>query len=497
MPNNPNSRFQNLRPRYDVAILGAGISGARLFHELNAQGYRVLLLDRGDFACGTSQASGMMIWGGLLYLKDLDFRTVWKLCADRNRWIAEMPEHVTAATLRYLPRKISSRNRHLVHAGMGLYWLIGSWKRKFPHPSHDFPERGLLKSGRFHPALAFEEAMLCHSDSRFVLEWILSSIRLSSAAFPHCEPSETHFDRSQGRWRIDLRDRLNGEERSVNATFIVNAAGVWTDAVNQSLGIDSPYRHELSKGVYISVRRPDPLDSTLIFDTGNHGDTLTISPWGPVALSGPTETRVTELVDGMKPTVEDVRYLLRQTNANLRTTYQADDVISLRCGIRPLAVRCGFSKIVHPLELSRRHLIHWDRARNGIAIYGGKLTSCRSMAEQVSRLISPSLPERERFTAGSWSVPPQEPFPGLEASVPSAAWCRDNEQCLTLEDYLRRRSNIAQWLPRRGLGNNSEHLDSIRKISRVLHPRATDAEIAISQYQQQVHEQHDALLAAV
>ena len=482
---------------YDVAIIGAGISGARVFHQLGEQGYRVLLIDKGDFACGTSQASGMMIWGGLLYLKDLDFITVAKLCRARDEWIERVPQKVRTANLIYLQGRNGLRNRHLVHAGMMLYWLMGSLKRRFPKSQFDFKDLTFLKTGRFRSGLSFEEAVLNESDSRFVVEWILPFAGQRTTAVNHCTVGNLQFDESGRKWRFDLCDRLHGHHATASARFIVNAAGVWTDQVNETLGVESPYRHEMSKGVYLSVRRPESLQQILIFDTGKNGDTFTVSPWGPVALCGPTETRVASIRDGFQPTDDDIRSILQLSNDNLKARLRPEDVVSLRCGIRPLAVRQDYTKIVHPLELSRRHLIHHDRSRNVVSVYGGKLTSCSLMADQVSALLSPHL--RARRHSVPHPPPPLEieTFPGLEEPVPAATWCRDHEHCLTLDDYLRRRTNIAQWIPRRGLGANSENTDAIRRIARVFSADAASADTALMNYQASVSECHDRILTAV
>ncbi|MES2660200.1 MAG: FAD-dependent oxidoreductase [Verrucomicrobiota bacterium] len=475
---------------YDVAIIGAGISGSRIFHQLCQQGYRVLLIDRGDFASGTSQASGMMIWGGLLYLKDLDFATVGKLCRARDEWIERVPGKVRSESLLYLQGKGSTRNRHLVHAGMMLYWLMGSLKRRFPGSGPGFSELKCLKAGRFRNGFSFEEAVLKGSDSRFALEWILPFVGPRAMALNHCAAEGMTFDRSCRAWTLDLRDRLHGHQATASARFIVNAAGVWTDSMNEMLGIDSPYRHELSKGVYISVRRPEGLKQILIFDTGENGDTFTVSPWGPVALCGPTETRVTGIREGFQPTSGDVRSLLRLSNENMDARHRADDIVSLRCGIRPLAVKRGFSKIVHPLELSRRHLIHHDPSRNGIAVYGGKLTSCGIMAEEVSALLSPHLRPGPVSNPYPLEPAPTERFPGLDE-------CRDHEYCCTLDDYLRRRTNIAQWVPRCGLGQDSGNIEAIRRIARVFSPDSSAADVAVVAYQKSVRDGHDRIIASV
>ena len=439
----------------------------------------------------------MMIWGGILYLKDFHLRTVLKLCRARDQLIEQMPEKVAPLSLRYLPGKESLRNRHVVRMGMMLYWLLGSFQRRFPGCEAAFAEWQMLKAGRFRPSLTFEEAMLKVSDCRFTLEWILPFIAPRTTALNHCATENARFDPSSGDWRLELRDRLGGHEAAVTAHFIVNSAGVWTDSLNNQLGIESPYRHELSKGVYVSFRRPESLHQILVFDTGENADTLTFVPWGPVAMWGPTETPVAEIGQAFSVSPEDIRSLLLLANRNLHTRYGVEDIVSMRCGIRPLAVRRGFSKAAYPLELSRKHLIHHDHSRHAVVVYGGKLTSCGLMAEQVRCLLAGHLRPGPAALPTPLGSPRGERFPGLNEPVPSAEWCRDREHCYTLEDYLRRRTNIAQWVPRAGLGIHSENLEALRKIARVFCRNEAAVDDAITAYQQDVRDRHDDVLAAV
>ena len=95
--------------RFDVAIIGAGINGASLYHELCGRGYRVLLLDKGDFACGTSQASAMRVWGGLLYLRNFDIKAVVEFSLSRDRMIERLDGRVRPGEAIFdIPRHIPS-----------------------------------------------------------------------------------------------------------------------------------------------------------------------------------------------------------------------------------------------------------------------------------------------------------------------------------------------------------------------------------------------------
>jgi glycerol-3-phosphate dehydrogenase len=456
----------------------------------------VLLLDHGDFAGGTSQASGMMIWGGLLYLKDFDLPTVIKLCRARDKLIAELPDRVRTQRVCYLPGRQALRNRHVVRAGMLLYWLLGSRSRGVPRSGVRCPELELLAPGRFRTPLTVEEAVLSTSDCRFALDWILANEAETTPVLNHCLVENARFVAK--RWKLDLRDRLHGQEISTTCKFIINAAGVWTDNVNRQLGLESPYEHQLSKGVYLSFRRPESLRQILVFDTGENRDLVTFVPWGPVAMYGPTETPVADLEQGFQTSADDVRALLQLANQNLRKRYGSEDVVSMRCGVRPLAVRRGHSAGEHPSALSRKHLVHYDEGQQAVAVYGGKLTSCGVVAQEIVRHLSRSLEPRHPMSGVAVVEPrPTVSFPGLSEAVASPEWCRDREHCHTLEDYLRRRTNIAQWIRRGGLGLASENRETLSSLARVFCTTETGAEAAVAAYERSVQERHDAVLAAV
>jgi glycerol-3-phosphate dehydrogenase len=111
--------FQRLQVEheFDVVILGGGINGACLYDTLCRQGYKVLLLDKSDFSAGTSQSSGMMIWGGLLYLRNLDFSNVFELSSGRDQIIRQKTNWVSPERMRYLASAGTGRSKWWVQSG--------------------------------------------------------------------------------------------------------------------------------------------------------------------------------------------------------------------------------------------------------------------------------------------------------------------------------------------------------------------------------------------
>ena len=452
---------------FDVTIIGGGINGACLYHQLCRKGYRVLLVDKGDFACGTSQASAMMVWGGLLYLRNLDFMTVAQLSRDREAMIQNMGCEVSPALFRYIPSRDTGWNKYLMAPALYFYWMLGLCNRDRPRVEESYAEKSFLNNSAHDGSFLYQEAVLNSSDSRFVLKWITEQDVNQGIALNYCALTGGEFHPADKLWRLTLTDEVTGWAKVSKSRCVINCAGVWTDTVNQQFQIETPYKHVFSKGVFVGLERQDQHNYPLIFDMGEQGDVLTYIPWGPVALWGPTETYMPTLEDGIHTEPEDVDFLLERANRHLKHAVDPSDVVSLRCGVRPLVVKKDYSKNCYPLDLSRKHQISRDPIKPWISVYGGKFTSCVSLAEKVEEqirlLVEPKrmpLPvERQQASEMQW-----DSFPGLQDPVPSLRWCIEKERCLTLEDYLRRRTNISQWIPREGLGRNDEngpHLEQL------------------------------------
>lgn len=457
---------------FDVAIIGGGINGACLYHSLTRAGYRVLLADRGDFAAGTSQASTMLIWGGLLYMKDWELRTVWSLCGSRDRLICDQPRQIQPCTIRWVPVP-GGRSRAFVQTALSAYWLMGRTRRSRPRFERDFPERAMLNHGGVPGALAYEEAALDPSDARFVLSWILNGGGHDSAALNYCGVASAEYDTFAHSWHLSLSDTLNHASTQVHARLVVNAAGGWTDEINRTAGIESPYRHLLSRGVSLSVPR-DPRHTThLAFETAD-GNAMTYGPWGPVALWSSTDTVHADIDTARQIEPDDIRALLLELNAHLARPLTVADIVSVRCGVRPIAVPRHARIDQYSTSLSRHHRIHADMTHAWISVYGGKLSGCTTLARDVQTHIAgaldPRTPAPQRHdAAGDTASAPTVRFPSLDQPMVSPAWSAAHERCRTLDDYLRRRTNIAQWVRRSGLGQRHEHLDHLHHIATAIH----------------------------
>ena len=534
------------RTTFDVAVIGGGINGASLHHRLGSAGYHAIVLDRGDFASGTSQASGMMIWGGLLYLRNLDLPAVLHFSHARDRMVQGQPESVSRLVLRFVPAPSGRLGRLPAMAALHLYWLLGRGRQRRPrvHATYDEVER-LASPGA---ALCFEEAMLRQSDSRFVLRWLVPGARrqTGAAALNYAEVCGGAWCAADRRWRLEVRDTLTGREVEVRTRAVANCAGAWTDRVNARFDVRSPWRHAFSKGVYLIFERFPEQRAGLVLEMGVEDDIVTSIPWGPVELWGPTETSIREPEEGLNASPEDVSFLLDLRSRRLRDSGSKDAIVALRCGVRPLAVPAGHRGDDYPLDLSRRPRVAADDERPWVSVYGGKLTGCVETAASAIRHLRRYLPapgatshhgreqarpdhrgpggspRQRRAEDPSWATgrggaavrpragvpvsghparPAGEPAafpPEVEEGMPAAAWCRDHEFVCTLEDYLRRRTNIAQWVPRGGLGRHDEHVERLRRLSlELMENDPARAEAELDRYRRQVAEGFDQVLARV
>lgn len=431
----------------------------------------------------------MMIWGGLLYLTRLDFNTVYKLSRSRDQLLDHYPQAVHAQYYRYLPLKSGWQMRPLVKAFFDFYRLLGGLRRGPNCLEEGFAEKEFVAMSRYRGSVAYEEAMLTTSDTRFVLDLIRRHDSPASIPLNYVKLEQGEYNSSQRMWHLALRDQFNASESIVRTRLVINAAGAHTDQVNQNFGIKSPFKHSFSKGVFISFARPAEHDSPLIFELGQNRDVLTFIPWGPVSCWGPTETAVHDLHGAGEPTMDDVNFLLEQANHSFKNSVSPQAIISYRSGVRPLAVSADYHAERYPLELSRHHRIHVTTSRPWISVYGGKFTSAINISNDIEKKVRALLdtPRHQPLKLSSLqAVPHDTMFPGLDAKFPSIRYCVEHEYCMTISDYLRRRTNISQWVARNGLGNLHENLSYIKQLEKQL-PRSASQhpEHSLEQYAEQ------------
>jgi glycerol-3-phosphate dehydrogenase len=386
---------------YDVLVVGGGINGAVSAACLAARGARVALVERGDFASFTSQQSSNLAWGGIKYMETFELGLVRKLCVSRNHLIRAYPSAVQEIRFYAIHERGFRHGLWKLVLGTWLYWLIGSFFTRPPRRlsrdtiAHEEPVVNLENvDGGFE----YSDAYLHDNDARFVWGFVRSAIDQGCAAANYVESLGSSRE-ADGTWTTRARDLVSGRELVVRAKVLVNACGPFVDAMNERTGLETAHRHVLSKGIHLIVDRITKRRRVLTF-FADDGRLFFVIPMGPRTCVGTTDTRV----DGPHThvTPEDRRFVLENVSKRLRleTPLREEDVIAERCGVRPLVLRKdkGDGRTKDWTQLSRKHAVEVDREKRHVSIFGGKLTDCLNVGEEVAthvEALGVALPKRD------------------------------------------------------------------------------------------------------
>src|SRR5262245_50170055 len=386
---------------FDLLIVGGGINGAGIARDAVLRGLRTALVDRADFASGTSSRSSKLIHGGLRYLEEGHVRLVLESVQERERLRRLAPHLVRPQEFVYpLYRGVNTHPLKLA-AGLWAYDLLaGLWGVR----RHRM--LGVRRTIEAEPALRREglRGAGCYfdyrtDDARLVLETMMSAAVAGAVVVSYA--GLTGFVKENGRIvGAHVVDRLCDREIEVRARVVVNAAGPWVDRV-AALDADVPPRLRLTKGVHVIVPRARiGHNAAIVLNAVADRRVMFVIPWGEQSLVGTTDTDHAGGPD-TPPTVEasDVAYLLETVNhyfpaANLTR----GDVVSAFAGLRPLVAPPPADGLT-PSSVSREEEI-FASASGLITIAGGKLTTYRLIAANVVDRVLDSLHrtgDRRRF----------------------------------------------------------------------------------------------------
>lgn len=375
---------------FDALIVGGGINGAVASASLSGKGASVALIEQRDFAGFTSQQSSNLAWGGIKYLESRDFRLVRELCLSRNHLIENYPSRVEEIRFYASIERGFRFHPRFIWLGTWLYWLFGSG---FTAPPRWLPKRRLdrvepaICTHNFSGAIEYSDAYLHDNDARFVFQFIRSAMDRGCIASNYVESKGARRD--SGEWITSARDLMSGREFEIRSRVLINAAGPFVDAHNQMTRQKTEHRHVFSKGVHLIVPQITPHRRILTF-FADDGRLFFVIPMGVRTCVGTTDTRVT--TPDVRVTDEDRLFVLNNINKrlNLRHPLRGEDIIAERCGVRPLVVKQGHAggEMRDWLQMSRRHAIDVDSETAHLSIFGGKLTDCVNVGNEVSEIVS-------------------------------------------------------------------------------------------------------------
>ena len=374
--------------RFDVLVIGGGITGAGAALDAASRGLRVALVESRDLASGTSSRSSKLIHGGLRYLEQFDFKLVYEALRERDLLVSKLAPHLVKPVRFLFPLYKKVVERPYVGAGLVLYDAMEGTKRPVPYHRH-LSARGALRlapaldPARLAGAMLYYDAQV--DDARYTLT--VSRTAAAHSAVVATRVTTVGLTRGADGVRVTgarVRDEESGRELTVSAEAVVVCAGVWTDLVYDLAGVRAGYRVRMSKGVHIVVPRKAVQASTgMILRTDK--SVLFFIPWGEHWIVGTTDTDFSG--DRAEPaaTEEDIDYILAAANRVLVRPLTRSDVIAVYAGLRPLvaAGESNGAKADKPTtKVSREHVV--DVPVPGLAsIAGGKFTTYRLMARDV------------------------------------------------------------------------------------------------------------------
>jgi glycerol-3-phosphate dehydrogenase len=449
------------RNEFDVLVLGGGINGAVSAAALAARGARVALIDRGDFASVTSQASSNLAWGGLKYLESYEFGLVRKLCRARNHLLRAFPSIVQEIRFYTSHERGFRHGRLTLLLGAWLYWLIGGFFTRRPRllsvPDIE-REEPIIRTDTLDGGFEYSDAYLHDNDARFVWGLVRSALDRGCVAANYVE--SLGATRSGGTWTTRAREVTSAREFDIRSRVIINACGPYADRHNALTGIRTQHRHVFSKGIHLHVDRLTPHRRVLTF-FADDGRPVFVIPMYAKTCIGTTDTPVDQPEVSVTP--EDRRFVLDNINKRLRLAkpLTESDIIAERCGVRPLAVEGTGGGGRDWMQLSRKHAVETDAARAHVTIFGGKLTDCLNVGEEICaeiRRLGIALPFADKVWYGEPPAAVREEYfhqarlMGLdEMTAPHASeklstrlWRRYGAEALGLLEAIRRNPRMAE-----------------------------------------------------
>jgi glycerol-3-phosphate dehydrogenase len=449
--------------RFDLLVIGGGITGAGAALDAASRGLRVALVEARDLASGTSSRSSKLIHGGLRYLEQFDFKLVYEALHERDLLVSRLAPHLVKPVSFLYPLYKKVVERPYVGAGLVLYDAMEGTRRPVPFHKH-MTAKGALKiapalsPNRLAGAMRYYDAQV--DDARYTMT-VARTAAAHGAVIATRVSAVSVLRTGSVITGAQVRDEETGRELTVSADRVVICAGVWTDLVHELAGVSPGYKVRMSKGVHIVVPRAAVASSSgMILKTEK--SVLFFIPWGERWIVGTTDTDWTGDRAEPAPDGDDVDYILAAANRVLARPLTRADVIAVYAGLRPLVAA---SEDKPTTKLSREHVV--DVPEPGLAsIAGGKFTTYRIMARDVVDAVIGGPGDGGPDGSVPASVTEQTPLLGADGLAAAAAGAGR-----LAEDYDVPRAVVEHLLNRYG-SVAGEVLELVRADPALVHPLA-------------------------
>ncbi|MFD2529828.1 MULTISPECIES: glycerol-3-phosphate dehydrogenase/oxidase [Polaribacter] len=389
---NRNNNIKELKEtEFDILIIGGGITGAGIALDAASRGMKVALIEKNDFASGTSSKSTKLIHGGLRYLKQFDFWLVKEVGTERAI-VHKLAPHLVVPEKMILPLiDGGTYGSWLTSIGLKVYDILasveGEDKRKMLDKEEALEKEPLLPESILNGAGYYAEYRT--DDARLTLEVLKTALNYNAKIVNYTEATEFIYkdDKVVG---AKVKDIFTNEDYEIKAKYVVNATGPWVDTLRQTNHSKTGKRLHLTKGVHLVVAHDKlPVKQSVYFDVPD-GRMMFAIPRGKVTYFGTTDTNYQEDKDNVETSLVDATYLISAVNNMFPDIdISLEDIQSSWAGLRPLIHEEGKSAS----ELSRKDEIFVSDTEL-ISIAGGKLTGYRKMAERIVDLVAKKYKRR-------------------------------------------------------------------------------------------------------
>lgn len=434
----------NATSTWDVVVIGGGASGLGVAVHAAASGLKTALVEREDFAKGTSSKSTKLIHGGVRYLQQGNIKLVREALRERGLLMKNAPHLVH--DMKFVIPTYTWWTRLYYGIGLKVYdrlaGKLGLGKSHFHSASEASGLLPGIESEGLQGGVSYHDGQF--DDAHLALSLVQTALQSGATLVNYCAVTGLVKEGKTVRG-VQLEDRIGGGSLTVNARFVVNATGAFSDEI---LRMDRP-RHKpiirLSQGVHLVVdRRFFPGETALLIPKTDDGRILFAVPWHGKVILGTTDTPIEQVSSEPVPLDAEIDFILTHMQRFLSQAPTREDVLSAFAGIRPL-VKMSDKKTS---ELARDHVVRTGRS-GLISVMGGKWTTYRKMAADVLRKIESRSQGRVSLAdtrmlrmVDAGHAPNPASIEGMtdEEVRSRVAWEVEHSLCMTVDDFLSRRT---------------------------------------------------------
>ncbi len=400
MLSRPNSIEAVSSEEFDVVVIGGGVTGAGVALDAASRGYTVALLERRDWAAGTSSRSSKMVHGGLRYLQNFDLGLVREALMERQLMV-QMAPHLVYPTPFLVPTLGDERRDRKIGIGLNMYDVMASVRaggsrkeRATRAEAADYwsPDRHRTIDGGeavdLIPALGPRDPSQAYlfydcqtDDARLVLTILGEADRFGAVMLNGVDVTDL-LEENGKVTGVVCAEAETGERMEVRAANVVNATGVWADRLRPDEIHDQEEipRIEPSRGTHVTVSQEDlEIGRAACIVPAGEGRAIFALPWYGRTLLGTTDRDYDGELDYIEPSGDDIQYLLDATNSHFGTALGREQITGAYAGVRPLIATGDPRKSV---DISRKAELY-ETSSGMLTITGGKLTTWRRMAKHV------------------------------------------------------------------------------------------------------------------